>query len=323
MAATMDLDYIMTAAARAGAKVLLVGDWAQLSPVQAGGAFKLLADVRPGCARAARRAPVPARVGTPRVAETPRRQAIRRRWLCEARAGRVRPPRGHDRPHLRRLADRCAIRASLMLAADAETVADLNARAPAHRVAVGEFAAEGLRLMDGVTVGVGDAIVTRHNQRALVTGRGWVKNGDDWIVQAIGQDGSMRVQRAGWGGGRAASSAVRAGAGRARLRQHGPPRARAHRRHCARLRQRGHSPRTPLRDGHAGRESNRFYVDTTYDPDAASSHQDVTEADPVQVLEASIGISGAECRRRRRAGLSRRPHRSSGASRLKAEQFST
>ena len=46
MAATMDLDYITTAAARAGAKVLLVGDWAQLSPVQAGGAFKLLADTR-------------------------------------------------------------------------------------------------------------------------------------------------------------------------------------------------------------------------------------------------------------------------------------
>ena len=30
-----------------GAKMLLVGDWAQLSPVQAGGAFKLLAIDRP------------------------------------------------------------------------------------------------------------------------------------------------------------------------------------------------------------------------------------------------------------------------------------
>ncbi len=46
MAATKDLDHITTHARQAGAKVLLVGDWAQLSPVQAGGAFKLLADDR-------------------------------------------------------------------------------------------------------------------------------------------------------------------------------------------------------------------------------------------------------------------------------------
>ena len=46
MAATRDLDHITTAATHAGAKVLLVGDWAQLSPVQAGGAFKMLVDDR-------------------------------------------------------------------------------------------------------------------------------------------------------------------------------------------------------------------------------------------------------------------------------------
>lgn len=46
MAATKDLDHITTHAREVGAKVLLVGDWAQLSPVQAGGAFKLLADDR-------------------------------------------------------------------------------------------------------------------------------------------------------------------------------------------------------------------------------------------------------------------------------------
>ena len=97
------------------------------------------------------------------------------------------------------LTDVSAGRASLMLAADAETVADLNARARAHRVEVGDIAAEGVRLADGVMVGVGDVVVTRQNQRALVTGRGWVKNGDDWIVHAISEDGSMRVQRAGGG----------------------------------------------------------------------------------------------------------------------------
>jgi hypothetical protein len=43
-----------------------------------------------------------------------------------------------------------------------------------------------------------------------------------------------------------------------------------------------------------GRESNRLYVDTTYDPDVATSHEDATEADQVEVLEGVIRTSGAE-----------------------------
>ncbi len=46
MAGTLDLDAITTHAQQAGAKVLLVGDWAQLAPVSAGGAFHLLAHDR-------------------------------------------------------------------------------------------------------------------------------------------------------------------------------------------------------------------------------------------------------------------------------------
>lgn len=108
MVATVDLDYITTAAARAGGEVLLVGDWAQLSPVQAGGAFKLLADTRGDA------------------------------------------PALHD---VRRFRHEWEGAASLKLrTGDAETVADLNARARAHRVAVGEVAAEGARLAVGVTV---------------------------------------------------------------------------------------------------------------------------------------------------------------------------
>lgn len=63
---------------------------------------------------------------------------------------------------------------SLTLAADAETVGGPNARARTHRVEVGEVAAEGVRLADGVTVGVGDVVATRLNQRARDR-RGWVK----------------------------------------------------------------------------------------------------------------------------------------------------
>jgi ATP-dependent exoDNAse (exonuclease V) alpha subunit len=46
MATTFELDALTEQARNAGAKVLLVGDWAQLSPVSAGGAFHLLAKDR-------------------------------------------------------------------------------------------------------------------------------------------------------------------------------------------------------------------------------------------------------------------------------------
>ena len=52
MAGTFDLDTLTTQAWQAGAKVPLVGDWGQLSPVTAGGAFSLLVNDRddaPNC----------------------------------------------------------------------------------------------------------------------------------------------------------------------------------------------------------------------------------------------------------------------------------
>ena len=46
LAGTLTLDRLTALAAEAGAKVLLVGDWAQLQSVDAGGAFALLASAR-------------------------------------------------------------------------------------------------------------------------------------------------------------------------------------------------------------------------------------------------------------------------------------
>jgi ATP-dependent exoDNAse (exonuclease V) alpha subunit len=46
MAGTLELDALTAKARDAGAKVLLVGDPAQLSPVAAGGAFRLLVSDR-------------------------------------------------------------------------------------------------------------------------------------------------------------------------------------------------------------------------------------------------------------------------------------
>lgn len=197
MAGTFDLDRIAAAATAAGAKVLLVGDWAQLSPVQAGGAFKLLSDARRGAPELhdvrrfqnewERAASLDLRRGRASVAAT------------YAAKGRVESGSREDMVDLIFEGWREDVRAgrtSLMLAADAETVSELNERARAHRVAAGEVAGEGVRLGYGSVAGVGDVVVTRLNRRALVTGSGWVKNGDDWIVQAFVEDGSMRVRRA-------------------------------------------------------------------------------------------------------------------------------
>ena len=43
-----------------------------------------------------------------------------------------------------------------------------------------------------------------------------------------------------------------------------------------------------------GRESNRLYVDTAYDPNVPTGHEEVTETGPVEVLEGVIRTSGAE-----------------------------
>ena len=69
LAGTFALDELVTAAGDAGAKVLLVGDHAQLSAVDAGGMFAALVRDRGGLApRADRRAPVPSRLGEERPA---------------------------------------------------------------------------------------------------------------------------------------------------------------------------------------------------------------------------------------------------------------
>ena len=89
---------------------------------------------------------------------------------------------------------------SLMIAGDLGTVSELNARARADRVAAGEVAEGGLALAGGGTAGVGDAVLTRENNRHLASGRRWVRNGDRWIVTATHLDGSMTVKRANGGG---------------------------------------------------------------------------------------------------------------------------
>jgi ATP-dependent exoDNAse (exonuclease V) alpha subunit len=183
---------------------------------------------------------------------------------------------------------------SLMLAADAETVAELNSRAQAHRVAAGEVNVEGVRLADGTTIGVGDVVVTRLNRRALVTGRGWVKNGDDWIVQAVDQEGSVRVRRG--SGGEVAvlppdyvADHVELGYATTAHRAQGRTVDTTH----------SYVTATTVREplyvmATRGRESNRLYVDTANDPDVANSHEEPGHVEALDVLRSAIETSGAD-----------------------------
>jgi len=196
LAGTFALDAITEQARNAGAKVVLVGDWAQLSPVEAGGAFHLLvhdrdlapelADVRRFTHAWEKAASIDLRVGRPEAVDS-----------CEEHDKIV----GGERDsmlHLLYDAWRDGIAAghrSLMIASDNDTVAALNERARAHRVAAGQVHAHGIQALSGAVIGAGDLVVTRQNNRLLSCGRGWVKNGDQWLVQAVAADGAVTVAR--------------------------------------------------------------------------------------------------------------------------------
>jgi conjugative relaxase-like TrwC/TraI family protein len=196
LAGTRTLDRIVDHARTVAAKVLLVGDWAQLSAVDAGGAYAMLVHDRPDA---------PELAAVRRLTHRWERDASRRLRLGDADV--IATYERHDRVHggdqdtmldaayQAWLADASAGRHSLLLAGNAATVAALNSRARAELVALGRVAADGLTLRSGAVVGVGDRIITRRNDRTLSTGRGFVKNGDTWTVTNMSKDGAITVER--------------------------------------------------------------------------------------------------------------------------------
>jgi ATP-dependent exoDNAse (exonuclease V) alpha subunit len=91
-------------------------------------------------------------------------------------------------------ADRAAGLDAIMLAPTRELVAELNRRARNHRLN-GDVPDAVVQLADGNLASVGDVIITRRNDRRLrLTATDWVKNGDRWIITAIGQKGDLTVR---------------------------------------------------------------------------------------------------------------------------------
>lgn len=197
---TLALDRITEHAAEVGAKVVLIGDWAQLSAVETGGAFGML--VR-------HRDQVPELTDVRRFANEWEKTASLRLRHGKTDALDDYQARGKlldgdaetmlDAIYEAWRTDRDEGLRTLMIAGTGEMVAQLNERARADLIEAGQVEVDGLRLHDGTTAGVGDLVVTRLNDRRLSTGRAWVKNGDRWQVTRRYDDGSLAVRRVGRG----------------------------------------------------------------------------------------------------------------------------
>ena len=200
LAGTLDLSHLVAQAQRAGAKVLLVGDHAQLGSVSAGGGFGMLA-----------------RTGTPTQLHSLWR--FTHQWEAQATRGlRTGDPtvvedyRAHGRLHTGTpevmldeayqnwATDRAAGRTSILVAADTGTVTELNTRAHDDAIAAGVVTGPLVTLggqcgPDRGQVGAGDTIVTRRNDRTLHLDDGsHVHNGALWTVTATHKDGALTVQ---------------------------------------------------------------------------------------------------------------------------------
>ncbi|MCT1515334.1 ATP-dependent DNA helicase, partial [Dietzia cercidiphylli] len=200
LAGTLALDRITTHAAEVGAKVVLIGDWAQLSSVETGGAFGMLVrhrhhvpeltDIRRFTHDWEKHASLGLRHGTEKTLNTYEEHGRFIEGDLDAMLDAIYAAWRTDREQGLR---------TLMIAGNGEMIAHLNERARADLVTAGLVTSEGIGLHDGTTAGVGDLVVTRRNDRRLTTGSGWVKNGDRWSVTRRFEDGSLAVRRTGKG----------------------------------------------------------------------------------------------------------------------------
>ncbi len=193
MTRSADLAELVRYSTGAGAKLVLVGDPAQLGAVGAGGLFRTLAH-------------------DTRAVELDTLRRFREPWeahaLLRLRAkdsaviatyderGRITHAGAEDAVEaaLARWAEcRAQGKAVLVMAGDHDTVDALVLRARAALVALGQVESGGVRAGRHL-VGVGDEVVTLRNDRHLRTDSGeWVRNGDRWRVVARFEDGSLEL----------------------------------------------------------------------------------------------------------------------------------
>jgi conjugative relaxase-like TrwC/TraI family protein len=299
LAGTLTLDTLVTQTRDAGAKVVLVGDWAQLSPVEAGGAFHMLArdrsdvaelsDVRRFTHQWERQTSVDLRIGLPDAVDMYQAHGCVEGGDLDMMLERL---------YAAWAADTATGNRSLMIAGDNQTVLELNQRARADRVTAGQVEADGINTACGAVVGVGDVVVTRQNNRRLTSGTGWVKNGDQWIVTAAHPDGAVSVTRSGRAGTAHGHLTLPADYVQDHLdlgyatTAHGAQGRTVDTAHAYIT---ATTSREVLYVGATrGRDSNKLYVDTCYDPDIDTAHQPPPLREAGHVLRQVLARPGTD-----------------------------
>ncbi|MDR6438739.1 conjugative relaxase-like TrwC/TraI family protein [Paenarthrobacter nicotinovorans] len=188
MVSTLQLASLVRQATEAGAKLLLVGDPAQLDSIDAGGVLGWL-DRQGKAAQLStiwrfkdpweRSASLGLREGRPSVlAEYEEHDRILHGHYSDM----------VDRAYSAWHADILAGRVSVLIAPDNETVQMLNERAQADRVRLGAVDAERtVVLRDGLRAGFGDIVIARRNDRSVRDDRGeFLRNGA--LLEVTGVD---------------------------------------------------------------------------------------------------------------------------------------
>ncbi|MBL3700421.1 MobF family relaxase [Leucobacter luti] len=198
LAGTLSLDRITEHAAEVRAKVLLVGDWAQLQSVTAGGAFSLLVHDRTDAPELVdvhrfvnaweKTASLDLRHGHPEVIDT---------YAEHDRITGGDTETMIDAAYTAWRNDTLNGVSTVLITDSNDSVHALNQRARANLILDGTVdARREVALQSDARAGVGDTIITRKNDRRLRTPRGWVRNGDRWKVTDIQDDGSLTARRA-------------------------------------------------------------------------------------------------------------------------------
>lgn len=196
LAGTPNLDRLLTVARQYQARIVLLGDYRQLGAIESGGALRLLANDA-GAVELTRlyrfadpaeaAATLKLRVGD---ASALAFYAENRRIRTGSRDGMT------EAAYQGWRTDMLAGKRTILTAATGIDTTRLSAQAREDRVAVGQVEADGVELRDGNLAGVGDWIITRENNRKLLThgGRDFVKNGDGWTILARHDDGALIVE---------------------------------------------------------------------------------------------------------------------------------
>ncbi|WP_261623264.1 MobF family relaxase [Nesterenkonia marinintestina] len=198
MISTAQLAELAHQAETAGAKVLMVGDPAQLEAVDAGG---FLGHVERNLDHAKLTSVFRFHQQWERQASLQLRRGDKDALETYERQGRLHGDKDTDpadAAYAAWEADTAAGLSSILIASDNTTVAELNQRAQVARAVSGEVDIETtVPLRQDTTAGVGDSILARKNNRALRDSAGaFVGNGTLMTVEQIHPDGSARARLA-------------------------------------------------------------------------------------------------------------------------------